>query len=516
MQPKLLLPLAAAALVLTVPAAANAAVTTQINGTNLAITGDAADDNVTIGVNNAGLLTHNFGGDATDFDANAAGAQTLPSNDSIAITLNLGAGNDTTNLSAANLANSTINGEAGDDIIVGGDNLDAINGGDGTDRITGFRGNDVVNGEAGNDVMIWNNGDGTDQNIGAAGVDETLVTAGTANDLMTVKQNGPITRFDRSNAPFGIDMDQVERLNITSFSGDDSLATDAGVPVTMIIDAGSGNDTITTGDGADVVNGGDGDDTLNGAAGGDRLVGDRGADTMNGGEGDDTTVWNNGDGSDVMNGDNGVDRVENNLGAGNDVSTLKPENGRVRYDRTSAGAFSLSIATAEFFELNSLGGDDTLTTSPGTGLPVVADGGAGNDVFNVREGERGHYFGGSGADSATIDADDTTVDIETVAAPTPAPGPGAPTLAKTAKVKKGVAYLKLSCPVASSGCNGAVTLSYKSRRIGRAAYALKAGEAKTIKVKVAKKPAKRKPLTVKARVSSGAGPDKQHTLKLVL
>ena len=64
MQPKLLLPLAAAALVLAVPAAANAAVTSQINGNVLTLTGDATDDNVTIGVNNAGLLTHNFGGDA--------------------------------------------------------------------------------------------------------------------------------------------------------------------------------------------------------------------------------------------------------------------------------------------------------------------------------------------------------------------------------------------------------------------------------------------------------------------
>src|SRR5215207_6107317 len=231
MQPKLLLPLAAAALVLAAPAAANAAITSQINGNVLTLTGDATDENATIGVNNAGLLTHNFGGDNTDFDAVTAGAQTLPSNDTIAVTLNLGAGNDTANLSAANLANSTINGEAGDDIIVGGDNADTISGGDGNDRITGFRGDDVVNGDAGNDVMIWNNGDGTDDNLGGDGVDETLITAGTANDLMTVKPQGAVTRFDRSNAPFGINMSTVERLNITSFSGNDSLVTDPGVTI---------------------------------------------------------------------------------------------------------------------------------------------------------------------------------------------------------------------------------------------------------------------------------------------
>ena len=519
MQSKLLLPLAAAAFVLAVPAAANAAITPQINGNVLTLTGDATDENATIGVNNAGLLTHNFGGDSTDFDPVTAGPQTLPSNDTIAVTLNLGAGNDTTNLSAANLANSTINGEAGDDIIVGGDNVDAISGGDGNDRITGFRGDDVVNGDAGNDVMIWNNGDGTDDNLGGDGVDETLITAGTANDLMTVKPQGAVTRFDRSNAPFGINMTLVERLSITSFSGNDSLVTDPGVAMNMVIDAGSGDDAITTGDGADVVNGNDGNDTLNGTGGGDRLVGDRGADTMNGGEGDDTLVWNNGDGSDAMNGDGGVDRIENNLGAGNDVSTLKPENGRARYDRTSAGAFSLSIATAEFFELNSLGGDDTLTTTAGTGLPVVADGGAGNDTFNVREGERGHYFGGSGTDAATIDANDTTTDVETVSAPAvqPPAQPGHGTIGKTAKYKKGKAAIKVSCPAGTSGCQGYVTLLYKGREIGRQAYKLGGGQSKTYNVKVSRKPSsKRKPLTVKYRVSSRAAADKEGKLKLVL
>jgi Ca2+-binding RTX toxin-like protein len=520
MQPKLLLPLAAAALVFAVPAAADAAVTSQINGTNLVLTGDAADDNVTIGVNNAGLLTHNLGGpDNTDFDLAAPGAQTLPSNDSIAVTLNLGAGNDTSNLSAANLANSIVNGEPGDDIITAGDNLDQISGGDGSDRITGFRGNDVVNGDAGNDVMIWNNGDGTDDNLGGDGVDETLITNGAANDQMTVKLQGPVTRFDRINAPFGMNLTTVERLNITSFSGNDSLVTDPGVAMNMTVDAGSGDDTITTGDGVDVVNGGDGNDTLNGAAGGDRLIGDRGADTHNGGEGDDTLVWNNGDGSDVMNGDGGVDRIENNLGAGTDVSTLKPENGRVRYDRTNVGQFSLSVATAEQFELNSLGGDDTLTTAPGVGITVFADGGAGNDAFNVREGDAGFFVGGSGADSATVDAADATgADIETVSRPEPQPPfqPGAGTIGKKAKVKGNKAAIKVSCPAGTSGCNGYVTLLLSKREIGRAAYALKAGESKTFNVKVSRKPTKRKALTVTARVSSRAGKDKESRLKLVL
>ena len=82
---------------------------------------------------------------------------------------------------------------------------------------------------------------------------------------------------------------------------------------------------------------------------------------MNGGGSDDTMDWNNGDGNDVMNGDAGIDRIENNLGAADDVSTLKVENGRVRYDRTNA-PFNLSVGTSEVFELNTFGGNDTLTT----------------------------------------------------------------------------------------------------------------------------------------------------------
>ena len=278
--------------------------------------------------------------------------------------------------------------------------------------------------------MIWNNGDGNDTNEGGDGADETLVTEGTAADDTHV--TAPVAgRFflNRTNAPFSVDMDTVEKLTLTTFSGDDKLDVAPGIALNMNVDAGSGNDTISTGDGNDVVLGGDGNDTLNGAGGGDRLVGERGTDTMNGGAGDDTLVWNNGEGSDVMNGDDGVDRIETNLSGIDDVSTLKPDGARIRYDRTNQGQFNLSIASAEAFELNELGGNDTLVTSPGLTLPVVADGGAGNDLFSVRDNSPSFVFGGSGADTATIDADDSVAaDVEAVDRPTvqPSPSPSRP------------------------------------------------------------------------------------------
>jgi Ca2+-binding RTX toxin-like protein len=557
---------------LAVPAAANAAVTSTLNNaTTVTLAGDGAADNITL-TNGGGatpLLQHNLpiganGIDsATDFDPAPGVTTTLPANGTITVNVNGGGGNDTVNLSAASVAAATINGEDGDDIITGSPVRDTISGGNGNDRITGFKNPDSgppepLNGDAGNDVFTWNNGDGFDINDGGDNVDETLITAGTADDNMKV--TAPVAgrvRFDRVNAAFGIDMGTMEKLTITSFSGNDTLATDPGITLPMSIDAGPGTDTITTGDGNDTILGGDDNDVLNGAGGGDRIVGERGNDTMNGGLGDDTEVWFNGDGSDTMNGDEGTDRIENNLGAADDISSLKPENGRVRYDRTNA-PFSLSIASSEVFELNTFGGNDTLTTTPGIGIQVVADAGPGNDVFQGAD-ENDTYFGGVGddnlntgagndvadggdgndllsirdnaadiarggagtdtaiADAATVDAVAADVEFADRTVVFPTPGAGVAQLARTAKVTKGKAALKLSCPAGTNGCSGQVVLftakSVKLGRVkaqltlGRATYTLKAGESQTVNVKLASgaaRLAKKKKLSATALVADSA------------
>ena len=73
MQPRILLPLAAAAFVLAAPTAANAAVTPAIAGNAVTLTGDDTADTILLRANAAGLLTHNITGNAglandTDFD----------------------------------------------------------------------------------------------------------------------------------------------------------------------------------------------------------------------------------------------------------------------------------------------------------------------------------------------------------------------------------------------------------------------------------------------------------------
>ena len=347
------LALAAGVAALALPGAANAAVTPLFANNTLTLTGDNAADNITL-TTVGGNVAHNLPvtgqvgvglEDSTDFDPGNGPKVTVPSNGTVNLVINAGAGNDNINVQAASFAaNAPINGGDGDDIIVGTAAVDKIDGGEGNDRITGFKGDDPIVGGNGNDVTIWNNGDGNDTNQAGAGVDETLIIEGNADDVNTITQVGAVVHFARTNAPFTVDSVDTEKLTLTSFSGNDTLTTGDGVAMGMNIDAGPGDDTISTG------------------AGADRILGDRGNDTLNGAGGDDTLVWTNGDGNDVMNGDAGFDVVENDLGGADDVSTLKWENGRVRYDRVNA-PFTLSIGSTEAMQLNTFGGNDTLTTA---------------------------------------------------------------------------------------------------------------------------------------------------------
>ena len=531
---------ATAACALALPAAANAAVTGTVVADTATIVGDAADNNIVIGVTGTNL-SHNLPvvpgtpgsfNSSIDFDSTQANDQTL----------------------TAAAGRLTIDGGGGDDTIVGGKNLDTLRGGDGNDRLTGGPNNaakpakESISGGAGNDVMVWNNGDGDDVNDGGDGADETLFNNGTADDDMKV---APLVgtpgahRFTRVGADIVIDIAaSTERLNINAFSGADKLASVAGTTIPTTIDAGPGSDTITTGDGADLVQGGTGIDTLNGGAGGDRILGNPGNDVMNGNAGDDTLVWNNGDGDDQMNGDDGLDKIENNLGGAADGSALSVVAGKVHYERSN-NPFKLDIASSEVFELNTFGGDDTLTTGPGLGalIAVVADAGSGNDTFTggdevdsffgglgndtldtgagigdladgqdgddtlkVRDNAADLARGGAGTDSATADAEDVLVDVEnkdvTAVPAADTTGTAARVLNRriTSKLKKGVytAKIRVECPASEAGGCAKGILALQTARtvslggtkfraiVATKRYTLKAGQRKTLSVKLPK------------------------------
>jgi hypothetical protein len=193
--------------------------------------------------------------------------------------------------------------------------------------------------------------------------------------------------------------------------GDQTVPADG--TFTVVVNGGGGNDSLTVlaksteiasatlngGAGDDVLTGADTNDQLNGGDGNDRLIGGRGTDLMRGDAGNDTLVWNNGDGSDRIDGDAGNDVTEVNgsptLG---DVFTLDPEPGGVKFQRTNLVPFTLDTAT-ERFQVNGLGGDDSVTAHDGVGAltQLTVDGGAGNDTITGSDGPD-VILGGDGND----------------------------------------------------------------------------------------------------------------------
>src|SRR5215211_4236589 len=192
----------------------------------------------------------------------------------------------------------------------------------------------------------------------------------------------------------------------------------------IAVDGSDGNDSITVlaksteiadvfligGAGDDVLTGADTSDSLDGGDGNDRLVGAKGVDKMNGGAGNDTLVWNNGDGSDTLNGDAGNDGVEvNGAPTAGDVFTTDASAGRVQFHRTNLVPFTLD-ASAERFQVNGLGGNDSLSASDGVGALTLlsVDGGAGNDVLNGGSGDD-RIVGDRGSDTMNGGAGDDTL-----------------------------------------------------------------------------------------------------------
>ena len=193
--------------------------------------------------------------------------------------------------------------------------------------------------------------------------------------------------------------------------GDQTVPADGTFAV--IVNGGDGNDSLTVlanfdevaavgldgGPGDDVLTGAASSDTLNGGEGNDRIVGAGGADVVNGGAGNDTLVWNNGDGSDTLNGDAGNDGTEVNGDAtAGDVFSLEPNAGRVKFQRTNLKVFTLDAST-ERFQVNGLGGDDSVTANDGVGALTLlsVDGGAGADTVTGSEGAD-LILGGEGND----------------------------------------------------------------------------------------------------------------------
>ncbi|MDB9526771.1 hypothetical protein PN498_12290, partial [Oscillatoria sp. CS-180] len=133
-------------------------------------------------------------------------------------------------------------------------------------------------------------------------------------------------------------------------NGDDNLQ---GGDQDDVFLSGNGNDTVLGGAGTDIVFAGAGDDTV---------VGQTGNDVAFLGNGRDRFIWNNGDGSDFINGGAGFDVTEvNGADGAGDEFDLRQVDGQAIFNRLNLGLFTLTNEKIEQFEINGLGGDDSLT-----------------------------------------------------------------------------------------------------------------------------------------------------------
>ena len=360
--------LAAGALAVTsVPA--NAATTAIFSGGVLTVTGDSANNNITLSRDAAGRILVNGGAIAV------VGGTPTVANTSLLRALGQG-GNDVITLSEANgaLPASNLFGGAGNDVLTGGSGndqlfgqggndtllgkggFDLLFGGSDNDTMTGGDADDQAFGQGGTDRMVWNPGDDTDLNEGGDGTDTVEVNGGNGAEQFTTTANGTRVRFDRLNpAPFSIDIGTSEKLILNANGGDDQYSATGNLAalIALTVDGGTGNDMLLGSNGIDILLGGDGNDFVDGQ---------QGDDTAFLGAGDDKFQWDPGDGSDTVEGQGGSDRMTFNGSAINERMEASANGGRVRFTRDIANIV-MDLNDVETIVANALGGADTLTVN---------------------------------------------------------------------------------------------------------------------------------------------------------
>jgi Ca2+-binding RTX toxin-like protein len=216
-----------------------------------------------------------------------------------------------------------------------------------------------------------------------AGVTRVLIDTGDGDDTVST---GELSMQVQVDAGDGNDQ-------ITTASGDD------------LVNGGAGNDTLDTGAGRDVLDGGDGDDTLLAGTGDDRVDGGNGVDVVDGDLGDDTIAG--GAGSDQIDAGAGNDQLDGQAGddqlsAGDGDDQITGGDGQDRItgddgqDRVDGGAANDDLdGGAGYDEVAGSDGDDLLQSTDGGDR---LDGGPGNDQLEGDE-HQNVLAGGAGNDT---------------------------------------------------------------------------------------------------------------------
>ncbi len=124
-----------------------------------------------------------------------------------------------------------------------------------------------------------------DDDGGVGQVSATFFVLNDDNNTVNVSQNGGQVTVDVDGTPQTFAA--VDQVLIAAAGGNDVVTVDPAVTTNIQVNAGAGNDVITTAGGNDTLIGGPGADTLVSGAGNDVLVSDEGDDRLEGGSGDD-------------------------------------------------------------------------------------------------------------------------------------------------------------------------------------------------------------------------------------
>jgi uncharacterized delta-60 repeat protein len=133
---------------------------------------------------------------------------------------------------------------------------------------------------------------------GGDNVSLTTITAADGTKQIAVTVNG-ITLF--------YDADTTNSIKINGNAGPDKIVSDSSVKTTLLVAAGSGDDTVTGGGGRNLLFGQSGNDSLSGGSKGDVIAGGSGSDKCFGNDGNDIVIG--GPNNDSVNGGNGEDIV---------------------------------------------------------------------------------------------------------------------------------------------------------------------------------------------------------------
>ncbi len=222
---------------------------------------------------------------------------------------------------------------------------------------------------------------------GDAAADTVTVNATNGGDIVDVSGSGAslavlglAARVNIANSEGANDM-----LVINGLGGNDGI-TATTLPAgagKLVLDGGTGDDTILGSQGADTILGGDGDDFV---------FGDNGNDTALLGAGDDVFQWDPGDGNDVIEGGADEDQLLFFGSNASETVNILANGGRTLFTRDVANVV-MDMNDVERIEYRALGGADNI---------VVGDL-SGTEVTGIAIDLRGPNGGGDGAaDTVTV------------------------------------------------------------------------------------------------------------------